>query len=48
MFLPQFKLPYDVVPSIDAVCTLALPNTTFLDGIGEQSKSRQQDVRNFL
>ena len=31
-FLPKFKLPYCVVPSIIAICNLSLPNS-LIDGI---------------
>ena len=33
-FLPKFKLPHGVVPSIDAICNLSLPNS-LIDGIVE-------------
>ena len=35
-FLPKFKLPYGVVPSVDAICLLSLPDL-LIDGIVEWS-----------
>ena len=35
-FLPQFKIPYDVIPSVDLMCKLSLPNK-LIDTIVNQS-----------
>ena len=35
-FLPQFKIPYDVIPSVDLVCKLSLPNK-LINTIANQS-----------